>query len=257
MADIIVFTFGAVMGSFLNVCIYRIPRKISLLNPGSFCPQCGIHIPFYYNIPLVSFLWLKGRCHRCHQRISVRYPVIELLAAMLTSLSYHKFGFSASFFFYTGFIYSLMAISFIDWSTRLIPNKLLVWTLAYGIVLNGVFRIVPWGEAVAGLIVGTGLMLVFAFLGYGIFRKESLGMGDVKFAGVAGFFLGWKVILFAVFSGFFLAFLFVVPLMASKKLRAGEYIPLGPFIAIAFIMFVYWGSTFMNWYWQFVLQGMG
>jgi len=254
MIAIITFFFGTVFGSFLNVCIYRLPRKISLITPGSFCPKCGTHIPWYFNIPIISYIILRGECHYCQQPISIRYPIIELLTALVTLVSYFKFGISGEFVFYTVFAYFLIVISFIDLSTQMIYNKLLVLLLVVGVILNFIFDIIPWQEALLGVISGMVLMLLFALIGYVLFRKESLGMGDVKFAGVAGFFLGWKLIGVAIFVGFFLAFIFILLLMFSKRISMGVYIPMGPFLVLSILIFVYWGSSILQLYLNWVIK---
>lgn len=251
MIEIILLTIGAVFGSFLNVCIYRIPRKISLVKPASFCPHCRTRIPFYHNIPLLSYLILKGRCHSCKKSISFRYPVVEGIAALFTLLTYLKFGLTPAFLFYTVFIYFLIAIGFIDLSTKMIYNQWLIYMFAAGIILNVVLDVMPWIQAGIGFLAGGGIMLFFALLGQLLFKKESLGMGDVKFAAIAGFFLGWKLILFALFFGFVIAFAGMMILVPMGKIRFGEYLPLGPFLVLALIIFVYWGSSFVNWYWNF------
>ncbi len=246
------FIFGAVFGSFLNVCIYRIPRKISLVKPASFCPNCGIHIPWYFNIPILSYLILKGKCHHCQQPISVQYPIVEVLTAIITLVSYVKFGLSGKFVFYTIFAYFLLVISLIDLSTRLIYNRLLAVLISVGVILNVIFHVISWKNALFGMVIGVFLMFLFASIGYLLFRKESLGMGDIKFVGVAGFFLGWKLIAVAIFAGFFLAFLFILLLMVFRKIRMGMYIPMGPFLSLAILIFVYWGSTILQLYWAWV-----
>lgn len=250
MIGALAFILGTVLGSFLNVCIYRIPRKISLVKPDSFCPKCGIRIPMYLNIPLLSYLLLKGRCRRCQERIPIQYPLVELLGGFLTLFTYLKFGLTPSFLFYAAFFYFLIVISFIDLERKLILNKVLVWMLAAGLGLNLVFHILPYQQSLLGFLAGGGLMLLFAFLGNLMFRKESMGMGDVKFAAVAGIFLGWKMIMVALFCGFLIAFLILISMMALQKTSVGEYIPLGPFLAMGLIIFVFWGNQLMNWYWQ-------
>ncbi len=250
MIGALAFILGTVFGSFLNVCIYRVPRKISLVKPDSFCPKCGVRIPMYLNIPVLSYFLLRGRCRRCQEKISVQYPLVELLSGGLTLFTYLKFGLAPAFFFYTAFFYFLIVISFIDLERKLILNKVLIWMFLAGLGLNLAFNILPYKESLFGFLAGGGMMLLFAFLGNLIFRKESLGMGDVKFAAVAGIFLGWKMVMVALFCGFLIAFLILIFMMALQKTSTGEYVPLGPFLAMGLIVFVFWGNQLMNWYWQ-------
>jgi leader peptidase (prepilin peptidase)/N-methyltransferase len=246
--ELLIFIIGSIVGSFLNVCIYRIPKNISLIKPGSHCPNCKKPIPIYYNIPVISWILLKGKCGNCKTRISLRYPLVELLSGLLTLATFLHFGFSGEFFIFTTFIYFLIVISFIDLDTQLILNKLLVLLLIAGITLNLVFKVIPWPDALLGVIAGGSLMLLVSLLGKIVFKKESLGMGDVKLAAVAGFFLGWKMILFATFFSFFFSLPILIVLMATGKLKFGQYVPLGPFLALALITFVYWGQIIVEWY---------
>lgn len=256
---LIMFVFGVVIGSFLNVCIYRIPRGISVIRPGSFCPNCGTHIPFYYNVPLISYVMLKGRCHSCYQPIPFRYFLVEFITGLLTVATYLKFGLSASFVYYLGLIYFLIVISFIDMATQLIYNKLLIYLMAFGLLFNLLFPVHSWPDSFLGLVAGGGSLLFFAVLGRVLFRKESMGMGDVKFAAVLGFFLGWKMVLLALFLGFVYAMVAFIVLSFSRKTRMQDYVPMAPFLAVGSLTFVYWGPMIIEWYWHFFqpLQGAG
>jgi leader peptidase (prepilin peptidase)/N-methyltransferase len=155
------------------------------------------------------------------------------------------------------FIYFLITISFIDIDTKLILNKLLLYLLIFGVVTNLFLNVIQWQEALLGVVAGGLLMIIIALLGQLLFRKESLGMGDVKLAAVAGFFLGWKLIIVAVFCGFALSLPVLVALMVKGRLKLGDYIPLGPFIATAFTVFVFWGNLIINWYLKlFIKNGL-
>lgn len=251
------FIAGAILGSFLNVCIYRLPRNISIVKPRSHCPNCKKAIPIYFNIPIISWILLRGKCRNCKSEISWRYPLVEFLSGLFTLLTFLRFGFSGEFLIFTIFIYFLIVISFIDIDTKLILNQLLVFMLAIGIGLNLIFNVISWLDGFFGIIAGGVFMLSIGLLGKVFLHKESLGMGDVKFAAAAGFFLGWKMILFATFFGFFLSLPVLIVLMATGKLKFGQYVPLGPFLAIALITFVYWGEIIIRWYWNtFVISGI-
>jgi len=254
---IYIFLIGTIFGSFLNVCIYRMPRKISLWKPGSHCPNCKNRIPIYFNIPVISWLLLRGKCSNCKSKISPRYLFVEVLSGLFSLATFLRFGFSGEFLFFTIFIYSLIVISFIDLDTQLILNKLVVFLFVVGIALNLVFKVIAWQDAFLGVLAGGILMILISLLGRIVFKKESLGMGDVKLAAVAGFFLGWKMILFATFFGFFFSLPVLIILLAAGKLRFGHYVPLGPFLALALVTFVFWGQVIIDWYWNtFVMHGI-
>ena len=253
----LIFIAGAAFGSFLNVCIYRIPKNISILKPRSYCPGCKQYIPYYLNIPIISWILLRGRCNNCKTGIPLRYPLVEILSGLFTLVTFLRFGFSSEFFMYIIFIYFLIVISFIDLDTNLILNKLLIVMLSFGILFNLFFNVILWEDGFLGIIAGGAFMILVSLLGKVVLRKESLGMGDVKLAAAAGFFLGWKMILFATFFGFLLSLPVLIVLMVFGKLKFGQYIPLGPFLAMALITFVYWGETIIQWYWNtFVLHGI-
>lgn len=246
----LVFIFGLVIGSFLNVCIYRLPRRISLVKPDSFCPACGHRIPYYYNIPVISYLFLKGKCAYCDNPISPRYILVELLTGILSLAVYWKFGLSPAFGFYLILVYFLIVISFIDLTTQLIYNRVLIYLFLFGVVYNLFLPVVDWRSALAGVLAGGGSLMFFAMLGQLLFRKESMGMGDVKFAAVLGFFLGWKLILLALFSGFVYAVIGIILIKLIRKYPKAEYIPMAPFLTIGVLTFVFWGSRIWEWYWS-------
>ncbi len=256
MDYVILFVFGAIIGSFLNVCIFRIPRNISLIRPGSFCPNCGSHIPIYYNIPVVSYVALKGRCHYCYQPIPLRYFIVEVLTGLLTVATYWKFGLTPAFFFYVVLIYFLIVISFIDLATQLIYNKLLVYLMGFGVIFNLLYGVRPWQDALIGFLAGGVAMFSFAVLGRMLFHKESMGMGDVKFAAVLGFFLGWKMVLLALFFGYLYAMLAFLFLAISGKARMQDYLPMAPFFTFGSLTFVYWGPKILQWYWNYFVPGL-
>lgn len=252
MIIILLFIFGMLIGSFLNVCIYRLPLKKSIVCPSSHCPHCGVSIPFYHNIPLISYIILGGECKNCLKSISLQYPLVEVLSGLLTVLTYLKFGLNAEFIFYLVFIYFLVIIGFIDLKTHLIFNNILFFMLGAGIGINLIFKTIPWIEAGIGFITGGAAMFFIALLGKIIFKKESLGMGDVKFVAVAGFYMGWKMIIPSVYFGFVLTLIAIIILKLISKIKAGDYIPLGPFIASGLLIFVFWGNVIMNYYWELV-----
>ncbi|RMH82498.1 MAG: prepilin peptidase [Calditrichaeota bacterium] len=196
---------------------------------------------------------LRGRCHACRRPIPSRYPLVEIISAALTLATYWRFGLTAPFFFYLIFIYFLIVISFIDLDTQLIHNRLLLTLLISGVALNAVLAVHPWKESFLGFLVGGGTLLACAILGKLLFHKEALGMGDVKLAAVAGFFLGWKMVVYALGFSFFLTLILLILALPFTRWRWGQYIPFGPFLALGWIIFVYWGSQLVRWYWQYLI----
>ncbi|GAB4376464.1 MAG: A24 family peptidase [Calditrichia bacterium] len=253
MVYALLFIVGAVIGSFLNVVIYRLPRKISLVKPDSFCPQCEAPIPTRFNIPILGYIILRGKCYYCHQKISFGYFFVELISGIVSVFTFLKFGFTPGFFFYLIFIYFLIVISFIDLSTQLIYNKLLIALLGFGVLFNLLFSVIAWSQALTGVVIGGASLFLFALLGQFLFKKESMGMGDVKLAAVMGFFLGWKMVLLALLIGFCYAFLAFIFLSFSKTERFKEYVPMAPFLALSTITFIYWGPALIQWYWNLFL----
>lgn len=248
-----VFIVGAVFGSFLNVCIYRIPKGQSLIRPASRCPYCHTKIKFYHNIPLLSYLFLKGRCAYCGHKISSRYFWVELFTALLTVLTYAKFGLSWQMAFNLILLYALIVAAFVDYSEQIIPNKVLLTVIIAGFILNLVFRVLPWKEALLGLLISGGVFLLIALLATKVFKKESMGMGDVKLAAVLGFFLGWQIALLSLYLGFVFALLFFISLKFINKQPKNNYIPMAPFFSIGVIILMFWGHSLNALYWKLVL----
>ena len=247
---LIVFIFGIVIGSFLNVCIYRLPKSKSIVYPGSYCPYCKHKIKWRHNIPVLSYIFLRGRCAYCSEKISSRYIFVELLSGLFTALAFFKFGFTAEFIFYLLLIYSLIVISFIDFDLHLILNKNLLVLLIMAVLLNALFKIVDWQEGLIGLLTGGGILLLFSFLGKSLFKKESMGMGDVKFAAVLGFFLGWEWVVVVLYCGFVLALLYSVFRNLIRNSEKSRYIPMAPFFSLATLLFIFYGEQLSRLYLQ-------
>ncbi|RMH65709.1 MAG: prepilin peptidase [Calditrichaeota bacterium] len=250
MEELTVILIGLAIGSFLNVVIYRLPRGMSLWYPGSSCPSCGKKVAFYDNIPVLSYLILKGKCRRCHAPIGIQYPLVEMATALIFGLVYHYSAHDAPVVLYLLFAAFMVAISIIDWHTRLIYNKMLIALLLTGVLYNLYQPFIPWSKALIGFLAGGGVMWFIGWLGEAVFKKESLGMGDVKFAAVAGFYLGALPVLAAAYIGFVSAFLVII-VMKSLTRHVPEHIPLGPFLAAGFFMFLVWGNQltqfYLNW----------
>jgi leader peptidase (prepilin peptidase)/N-methyltransferase len=254
MFDILLlFVLGSIIGSFLNVCIYRLPVNLSLWKPGSFCPHCKKHITIWNNIPIISFLLLKGKCVHCKNSISIQYILVEVLTAIVTVLTYEYYALSNMFIIYSVFMYFLIVIGFIDFKTQLIHNKVLVTLLLFAIMAQMISPFTRWQNALLGMLTGGGTMFLVSLLGKALFKKESLGMGDVKLAAVAGFFLGWQNILIAVYTGFVFALITIIITNSMKRTSIVGYVPLGPFLAMGIITFIFWGKEIIQIYLSLVI----
>ncbi len=259
-----VFTIGAVIGSFLNVCIYRIPERVSLLWPRSSCVSCNTAIAWYDNIPIVSFLILKGRCRFCGYRISMKYPVVEAITGAIFLLLLHSFPVTnksfCPFCIFAFFCCLLVVCSFVDLKLHIIPNE-----VSYtGIVcaplasmlcpkihaLCGSLRFASGSQvlhsfvmSLLGILVGGGLIYFCGFIGKIILKKDAMGFGDVKLMGVIGGFLGWKLAVTTFFLAPFLGLLFAIPKLIYKNERV---IPYGPFLSLAAFICLLFRGVFLG-----------
>lgn len=248
MLEAFVFIVGAVLGSFFNVCIFRLPRGISLLKPRSFCPRCKSPISPKDNIPLLSYLLLKGRCRYCKTSISPRYPLVEGLSGLLALFCLIKFGLGPKALVYYAFLSSLLISSFIDLENKLIPDTLTLGGLALGVTTSFLKLTVEPYQALLGILVGGGSLLAVAFL-YELLRKrEGMGGGDVKLLAMIGAFTGFEGALFSLFSGSLFGAIVGFSLMKLKRLSTQAAIPFGPFLSLGAFLYLLWGDKLMRWY---------
>ena len=241
--------FGSVIGSFLNVCIYRIPQNIAIARPRSYCPKCSKPIRALDNIPIISFVILKGRCRNCDQTIRMQYPTVELLTALLTIAVVWKFDFTILTIFYLSLVYILITISFIDLEHMIIPDGLVLAAALLGLMAL-IFNILPigWPDSAYGALLYGGVMAGVGYVGKLVYKMDALGGGDVKLAGVLGLYLGWKMSMISLLLAFLVAALFVVVGLAVGRLSRKQLIPFGPFLAMGAIMTLFWGEQLFNWY---------
>jgi len=272
---ILSFAFGACIGSFLNVCIYRIPRELSVVTPRSFCPNCNEPIPWYYNIPIISYLMLRGKSRCCRVEFSFRYFLVELLTAILFLLIWFKFGNEPGqrlfalvpitdwrlIFVFWLVIGGLILGTFVDFEHLIIPDRVTLGGIVAGIILSfalpGIHeeetRVMSLLYALLGTIVGGGILWGLAILGKFIFRKDAMGFGDVKLLGAIGAFLGTKAVLFTIFASSLVGSIVGIIFVASNRKTMGSRIPYGPYLALAAIIWILWGSSMWNAYINFLV----
>ena len=229
--------FGLIIGSFLNVCIYRIPQNKSIVWPSSFCPKCGKPIKFYDNIPLLSYIILWGKCRQCKAPISCQYPIVEFLTGLLTVLFVWRWGLSAWTAVLLVAVYCLIILSVIDLELMIIPDRFSLGLIVLGLVfswLNPNFDGSGWSHfflcfgGAAGGFFGT---LAVALLGYVMFKKEAMGGGDVKLMGGIGAFVGWQGVITTIVFASVLGLVYSVFLMIFKGKNKSDAIPFGPFLS--------------------------
>jgi len=248
--------FGLAAGSFLNVVIYRLPRKKSLVKPGSSCPKCGMAIPWYLNVPVFSYLILLGRCHNCAFKIPIRYPLVEAGTSLLLLLFYWHYGLSVTTVGFWLLGMSLIAVFFIDLEFGIIPNAITLPGILVGFAFSIVSDHVTVTSSALGILAGGGTFYAMGVLGRVLFKKDSLGGGDVKLAAMLGAFLG-PVRVFLVFMGsaFLGLIVSLVVLSFSAKFRKDRILPFGPFLVAAALVIIFYGQQIVDWYWgTFVIQ---
>ena len=251
---ILIFIYGLLIGSFLNVVIYRIPREENIAWPGSHCPGCGHGLKWYDNIPLLSYLLLRGRCRYCKEEISLQYPLVEALNGIIYVLLYIFFYQVKLDFVFLALISStLLAILVIDLKEQLIPDVLVVIVLISSIIHKALLHFLegipyPLTDSLLGLIIAGGLFLLIVFVSRG-----GMGGGDVTLIGALGFVLGVRNIFLVIFLSFILGSLISVFLLATKLKSRKDPIPFGPFIVMSFFITLFSGDFILNWYLNLLL----
>ncbi len=243
-----VFVFGSVIGSFLNVCIYRIPAGESIVSPPSRCPACGGQLRWYHNIPVISFLLLRGRCAFCQQPVAWRYPLVETLTGGLFVLVFRHFGFTPAMAVFFAFTAALVVITFIDLDHQIIPDVISLPGIVIGFGCSFFLPWLSWFDSLLGIVIGGGSLLAVA-VAYEFFtKKEGMGGGDIKLLAMIGAFLGWKAVLPIIFISSLVGTIVGVPLMLLKGADGRLAIPFGPFLAFASVFYLFWGPALVHWY---------
>jgi len=246
-----IFIIGTICGSFMNVCIHRMPKKESIITPRSHCPSCGKLIAWFDNIPVISFLVLGGKCRHCKAKISLRYAMVEILSGITYCVLYLYFGLTINFFIFLFLISSLIVVSFIDLKTHEIPDEITLPGIALGLVIAALYpplmgkttNLSSFLDSALGVLAGGGTIFILGMFGEFIFKKEAMGGGDVKLLAMIGAFLGWKLTIFT----FFLAPFFGASVGITLKLKEGrDVIPYGPYLSLAAFVSLLWGDKILK-----------
>lgn len=266
------FIFGAAVGSFLNVCIYRLPNDISLVFPSSHCTSCKNPIPFYHNIPIISYLVLGGRCYNCKEKYSWDYPLVEFLAGLLSLLLFIKYGPTINFVFLFIFVMSLIVITFIDLEHMIIPNVISYPGVVVGLIYSAlitdydslrflldnlhynflyilyVLDEVRIFSSVFGAFIGAGSLLLIGFAYKNVRKMDGLGLGDVKLMAMVGAFLGWRSIIFVALISSLIGTIIGIGIMLRNKGDLKYAIPFGPFISFAATLYCFCGDLSLDYF---------
>lgn len=248
----LVAVLGAMIGSFLNVCIHRMPRDESVVFPGSHCTACGKGVAWYDNVPILSWFILRGRCRHCGARFSFRYPAVEALTAAVFAGLYAKFGLGAQFFIYALFASGLIVVTFVDLDFRIIPDEISIGGIPVGFALSFANPDLAWIDSLAGIAVGGGFLLALGIAYHAVTGRTGLGGGDIKLLAAIGAFLGWKSVLAVILISSLIGALVGVGAMIATRSDTKLALPFGPFLAGAAVFCVFFGPALIGWYTGYV-----
>jgi leader peptidase (prepilin peptidase)/N-methyltransferase len=243
---ILIFLFGIVIGSFLNVCIFRIPKHETVVTERSHCMSCGYQLSWYDMVPVFSWLFLRGRCRKCRQPISPQYPIIEVANGAAYVLVFAVNGFSLQSILFCFLMSALIVLAIIDWRTYEIPIGINIFILCLGI-LRVLLDYKNWMDYAAGFL----CVSIFLYLLLVISKGRAIGGGDVKLMASAGLLLGWKNIILAFLLGCIIGS--VIHLLRMKISGADHVLAMGPYLAIGIAVAALWGDTMIAWYFSFLL----
>ncbi len=254
LIDFLVFVFGICIGSFLNVCIYRLPESKSIVHPRSMCPSCGTLIRFYDNIPIFSYLALRGKCRHCEARISFRYPVVEFISGIFAVGVFLKYGMGLEALIYYTFIATLLVITFIDIDHQIIPDVITLPGIPIFFAASFALPKITLVESILGILIGGGSLFLVAWLYHLLTRKEGMGGGDIKLLAMMGAIVGWKGVLFTIFVASAIGTLagMLIIIKSGKTMKLA--VPFGPFLAIGGIAYILIGPQLIAWYFNLLRQ---
>ncbi|MBE9580626.1 MAG: prepilin peptidase [Proteobacteria bacterium] len=236
------------VGSFLNVCIHRLPRSLSLIHPRSMCPGCGARIAFYDNIPVLSYLWLRGRCRHCQAAISSRYPVVELAAGLFAVAIFIRYGLAWEAFCLYVLVAALLVITFIDIDHQIIPDVITYPGIVLGFLSSFVTGHITYKDSLMGIFLGGGILLLVASAYYYLTKKEGMGGGDVKLLAMIGAFLGWKGAVFTIFVGSAVGTVLGIAVALRTQGGRKTVVPFGPFLSLGALLYLFHGPEIVDWY---------
>ena len=244
--------FGLVVGSFLNVVIHRLPKEESLVVPRSHCPACQVPIRVIDNIPIVSFLLLRGRCRACGHPIAWRYPLVEGLTGLLFAMTVAQFGATLPAAFLLAFLCGLVVVSFIDLDHQVIPNIITLPGIPLGLVSGLLLGQPPVLDRLIGALAGAGFLYLVLFYGGVLYGQEAMGEGDLNLVAMVGAFLGWKAVVITILVGCLVGSAVGLSLIALRRLGRRQHIPFGPFLSLGAVVALFWGDRLISWYLRFL-----
>lgn len=244
--QLFILILGLLIGSFLNVCIHRIPLNRTVVTEPSHCPMCGNRIKWYDLIPVISYILLLGKCRFCKNKISIYYPLVELLNAAAYLLIYSRYGLSIQLLGMTFLTSALIVASFIDLEHGIIPDCIIVILLVAGVAYSFFHTSITWTEAVMGFFAASVPLLIIAILSGG-----NMGGGDIKLMAVSGLFMGWKMILLSLILGSIIGSVIGIILIIFKVIKLKQRIPFGPFLSAGIFTSIIYGHDLLRWYLNF------
>lgn len=244
MIEALIFITGAIIGSFFNVVIHRLPRGESIISPPSHCPHCGRKIKWWQNIPILSYIILKGKCFYCKEKISIRYPLVEFITGASALLIFKKTGLSPQLIWAEVFLLALIPAFFIDLDHQILPDEITIGTAIWGLFCSLTHMSgISITQSLLGILICGGAFLLVAIL-----SKGGMGLGDVKLAASFGANFGWKLGLISLFLSVFLGAVVGVALILLRKKGRKDRIPFGPFMIIGAYLTFYFGGELLKWY---------
>ncbi len=243
-----VLVIGLAIGSFLNVCIYRIPLKKSVVWRLSYCPNCSCPIKPYDNIPLIGYFLLKARCRSCRASISPRYPIVEVTNGLGYIFIVWRYGLEWPSLIYALLFSALLVVTWIDFSHQIIPDRITLPGIVLGLLCAATILPVGLLNSVLGVLIGGGVLWGVAWVSPYLFGKEGMGGGDIKLLAMIGAFLGWKPTLLTILVGAIVGSVVGIGLILLKVIRRDQYLPFGPFLALGAVVAMFFHREILSWY---------
>ncbi len=243
-----IFWTGACIGSFLNVCIYRMPVQKSVVSPGSACPACGHRLSWWENIPLLSYVILGAKCRQCKSHISIQYPIVEFINGAFYVLIWFKYTEIVPVLIYCLFFSALLVVTVIDLKHYIIPDIISVSGIPVGIAASFFLPQLNWVDSLLGIAIGGGILYLVAWGYYTITKREGMGGGDIKLLAMIGAFLGWQAVPAVIFFSAAAGTIIGIAMMLFSNKGRHYALPYGPFLAGAAVFYLFFGREIMEWY---------